>query len=264
MVHFFEPPGKDGLPVTEGKSIKFASCPASRKATDRATQSQCTHPMGSPFPPRALQASWTPTDTSFRDRRVTKLHLQMTSRIRITQQAIPGLSRELQWFPWPDTETFKKWNMPTGRVPGTWGPASPPREWSGGCQWLGNVYADGTLAGGSCRLPGPVRCASLTPHRVPGIQPVALVGMPFRGDTANSRRTESGAKRRKVGQGTGPPEMRRPRGLWRLALSAPLRSFCSHCPFVGNPGSRGSWDLRGWQAEAMRARATASRSEAHS
>lgn len=39
---------------------------------------------------------------------------------------------------------------------------------------------------GSCRLPRPVRCASLTPDRVPGKQPEAPGDIYFSGDTANS------------------------------------------------------------------------------
>ena len=45
---------------------------------------------------------------------------------------------------------------------------------------MGNVYANGAFAGGSCRLPGPLCCASLTPDPVPGIQPEAPVGVRFR------------------------------------------------------------------------------------
>lgn len=126
--------------------------------------------------------------------------------------------------------------MPTGPGTGAWEPA--PSGLGAGCQGLGTVYADGALAGGSCRFPGPLPCARLTPDPVPATQPEApAYALPCRHCQLRSGKAGRGAKRRKVGPGKDPRNAApaRTRGL---ALSAPLRRFCSHCASIGGAWKR--------------------------
>lgn len=117
-----------------------------------------------------------------------------------------------------------------------------------GMEW-GLPMAGQRLCGWRARrwvLQAPRPCALGQPHTpdpLPGIQPDALVGTRFRGDTANSAREELGVgsvKRRKVGLGAGPPEMRRPQhsgSRASCAFAALLRTLRFPWPRVEAAGA---------------------------